>query len=152
MNIIIDEKAGRLREKYIASFVDKNSTYYVDYIQKRVLCIDGECYLGYLWDCLRCAEAVDEITAVDFISKKEHIYIMWDINSCEYILIEDYWKYPKTAVLEMNGNEYASFQSMLPEDIYIFDESFTWTITLTHEYIGDHRYCHSVQFLTGVDA
>lgn len=29
----------------------------------------------------------------------------------------------------------------LPEDIYIFDHSFEWTIVLTHEEIENKRWC-----------
>lgn len=32
----------------------------------------------------------------------------------------------------------------LPEDIYIFDKSFKWTIILTHEEVEGERYCFKV--------
>lgn len=57
----------------------------------------------------------------------------WDIHSCERILIPDYWKFPKKSCLELNFNDLCSNRKFLPEDIYIFDRSFKWTIVFTHE-------------------
>jgi hypothetical protein len=32
----------------------------------------------------------------------------------------------------------------LPEDVYFFDDSLSWTVVLTHEDDGKRRYCVTV--------
>ena len=61
------------------------------------------------------------------------IYVMWDIHSKDYIWIPDYWKYPKNAVLQMEPSDFENTMDTFPEDVYVFDLSFTWVIALTHE-------------------
>ena len=52
MIILDDEESVRIRNKYIQSFIDTTSTYYVDKIRAQKRYTDGMCYTGYLWDCL----------------------------------------------------------------------------------------------------
>jgi len=66
---------------------------------------------------------------------------MWDIHTKERIFIKDYWKFKKKAVLKMKANLLFEGEIHLPEDIYIFDDSFNWTIAKTHEDIDGERYC-----------
>lgn len=66
---------------------------------------------------------------------------MWDIHSCDKILIPNYWKFPKTQVLYTDGWK-EIFKNDLPEDIYVFDETFCWSVVYTHETDeDDKRYC-----------
>ena len=68
---------------------------------------------------------------------------MWDVNSKDYIFIPDYWKYPKEAVLSISVEEFKKIKDTLPEDVYLYDNSFSWSIALTHEYSDeDERYCY----------
>lgn len=62
-------------------------------------------------------------------------------HSCERILIEDYWKFDKDSVIEIDFNVLLEGEAYLPEDIYIFDKNMTWTLIKTHEDINGHCYC-----------
>lgn len=102
---------------------------------------DGLCYTGYLWDCLLNPYVIPKNGADKIMQGKRDVFIMWDIHSCDMIFIPDYWKFPKTRVL------YAdiwldSFKNELPEDIYLFDETFNWSIIYTHETDANGKpYC-----------
>lgn len=131
--IVLDSKeSNAIRQKYIKTFVNTMSTYYIDKISKVRKFSDGFCYVGYLWDCLINPIVVPESECISFVKQKINFYIMWDIHSAERILVPNYWKYPKNSVLfverwvdNMNGE--------LPEDIYLFDNSFAWSAVFTHE-------------------
>lgn len=142
MNIILGSKAEAYRTQYIDKFVNKESSYYRERIQELIECSDGLCYWGYLWDCFNSLQLVSEDECSQYLNKFEHFFIMWDINSKDYIYTPNYWKYPKEAVLKVSREDYEKIKDTLPEDIYIFDESFTWSIVLTHETgYDDERYC-----------
>ena len=146
--VILDEfKSNELRCKYIGSFVDTTSDYFVKNIEIKTKFSDGECYVGYLWDCLQNPQVISASKANEILKEKSNIFIMWDIHSCERIFIPNYWKYPKTRILSTDKWR-DSLKVELPEDIYLFDETFRWSVVFTHEtdekgrdyciYIGEH--------------
>lgn len=141
MKIIMNIKGIFLRRKYIKKFIDYKSDYYVENIKKKDRCQDGFCYDGYLWDALIKPVVINERDIDIFLKNKENIYIMWDIHSCEKIFVKNYWKYPKKSILflERWNN---MLKSELPEDIYIYDKTFKWTVIYTHE-TNEYgsRYC-----------
>lgn len=141
MRILEKNEAIQIREKCIEEFVAYNSDYYKEYIKKTRLFSDGECYTGYLWDCMKEKEIILEKDAEDCFLKISQFYVLWDIHTKERILIPNYWKYPKETVLELDWNSYQTLKKDLPEDIYIIDLSFNWCISLTHEEINGDRYC-----------
>lgn len=63
----------------------------------------------------------------------DYVFVFWDNHSCDRILIPDYWKFPKESCLRMKYGDLCRNKIYLPEDIYIFDNSFQWTIAFTHE-------------------
>ena len=133
MRIINGMEAWTIREKYIDEFIDKGKEYYSQNIKKLNKCSDGLCYDGYLWDCFFYFEIKDEFYCQNYIGKKSEFYILWDIHSCDKIWIKDYWKYPKDSVAQIKYSEYLKLYNTFPEDVYIFDESFAWSIAFTHE-------------------
>ncbi len=44
-------------------------------------------------------------------------------------------------MLELKYRHLLEGKEFLPEDIYIFDSSLTWTLIKTHEEINGKRYC-----------
>lgn len=132
MNILDNLKSDELRAKYIQNFVNTTKDYFVELIERKTEFSDGLCYTGYLWDCLKNPQVISETEATRILQEKKNIYIMWDIHSCERIFIPNYWKYPKTSVIstEMWSD---SFRENLPEDIYLFDDTFSWSVIFTHE-------------------
>ena len=125
-------KSDKLRSKYIQNFVDTTKKYYIELIENKTEFSDGLCYIGYLWDCLKDPKVISEAEASRILQGKKDLYIMWDIHSCERIHIPNYWKYPKTSVLTTNMWADA-FKSNLPKDIYLFDDTFRWSVIFTHE-------------------
>ena len=140
--IILDStKSDALRCEYINNFINTSSTYYKENIERKTSFSDGLCYTGYLWDCLFKPSIISEYRADKFLQKQRRVFIMWDIHSCERILIPDYWKYPKTKILYAEA-WLESFKDTLPEDIYVFDDTFSWSVIYTHETDEkEERYC-----------
>ena len=141
ITILNDAQSSELRKKYIQSFVDSRSEYYAEHILAMKQCRDGMCYDGYLWDCLAAPTVVSETEAHRALHEKENFYILWDIHSCEKIWIPHYWKYPKASVLRAEKWTDA-LRKELPEDIYLFDDSFQWSVIFTHETDeSEESYC-----------
>ena len=132
MNILDNLKSDELRAEYIRNFVDTTKDYFVERIERKTEFSDGLCYTGYLWDCLKNPKVISETEATRILQEKKNIYIMWDIHSCERIFIPNYWKYPKTSVFSVNSWS-DLLKSNLPEDTYLFDNTFSWSVIFTHE-------------------
>ena len=141
MIILDSKKSDALRCNYIKNFVDTASTYYKENIEQKTMFSDGLCYTGYLWDCLLNLSIISESKADQLLKDKQKIFIMWDIHSCDRILIPDYWKFPKTRILGAD-NWLETFKDDLPEDVYVFDDTFSWSVIFTHETdVKENRYC-----------
>lgn len=140
VNLDTKEKEN-VREKYIEKFINTNSDVYQEQIKTMRKFKDGYCYQGYLWDCLINPTVVDETYFVQSCFTDKQVYVFWDIHSCERILIKDYWRFEKDAVLQMSMNLLLENEMYLPEDIYIVDKNFSWTMVKTHEDIDGKRYC-----------
>lgn len=140
--VVLDTlQSDELRYKYIQNFVDLTSNYYIENIQRKAKFSDGLCYIGYLWDCLINPQIISENEATQVLQKKRKIFIMWDIHSCERILIPHYWKYPKSRILYTN-KWLDALRANLPEDLYLFDDTFSWSVIYTHETdMKGNRYC-----------
>lgn len=130
-----------IRETYCSSFFNVESDEYKVAIETKYNFSDGFCYSGYLWDYLSSPVQIGVKYLVSEVKKLKEIYVLWDIHSCERIFIENYWKFEKDDILLLDGNILTEALHLLPEDIYIFDSSYTWTMILTHEYLKDERYC-----------
>lgn len=141
MTILDLTKSDILRCEYIKNFINTSSLYYKENIEQKIMFSDGLCYTGYLWDCLLKPTVISEYEASQFLQGKQRIFIMWDIHSCERILIPDYWKFPKTNILFTDAWQ-ESFKQNLPEDVYVFDDTFSWSVIFTHETNeNEERYC-----------
>ena len=145
MIVLNSQKSNILREQYIENFVDFHSDYYNQRIKNLVRFSDGFCYIGYLWDCIKHPMIISEAEATKVLKNKRNIYIMWDIHTCERIFIPNYWKYPKLSII-LSKTWTEELCKELPEDIYFFDETFSWSIIFTHETdIKGNRYCLVVE-------
>lgn len=141
MNVLNLSTSNKLRREYIKTFINTTSSYYVKNIEQKMMFSDGLCYTGYLWDCLLNAQIISEYQADQLLQKKQKIFIMWDIHSCDRIFIPNYWKFPKSNILSVDIWS-KSLKIELPEDIYVFDDTFNWSIIYTHETDSkERRYC-----------
>lgn len=141
ITILDSTKSDTLRCEYIKNFINTSSLYYKENIERKILFSDGLYYTGYLWDCLLKPTVISECKANQFLQGKRRMFIMWDIHSCERILIPNYWKFPKTKIISTDAG-IESFKHDLPEDVYIFDDTFSWSVIYTHETDEkEDRYC-----------
>ena len=141
ITILDSTKSDTLRCEYIKNFINTSSLYYKENIERKILFSDGLCYTGYLWDYLLKPTVISECKANQFLQGKRRMFIMWDIHSCERILIPNYWKFPKTKIISTDAG-IESFKHDLPEDVYIFDDTFSWSVIYTHETDEkEDRYC-----------
>ena len=142
MNILTGVNANKYRENYINAFVNKNSEIYLNHICVLNKYIDGYCYDAYLWDCLKNPCVKTEKDCMNLLKSYENFYAFWDIHSCEKIVIPNYWKFPKSAVVNLTYLDFSARIDDFPEDIYFFDETYSWSVVLTHEYIAKERFCY----------
>lgn len=137
-------KSIELRKKFVDTFTDKSIANYDDYVGYKKF-NDGICYLGYLWnvyDSNRCLYP-DRSETLRLLAEKDEIYVMWDIQTFMYSAITVRPNISKDRILKTTGKDLAKQltedfslpkeeRSWLPEDIYIFDDTFDWHITFTH--------------------
>lgn len=141
IKILNNREGDILRKKYIEKFINRTKPSYFELIERMEKFEDGYCYRGYLWDYMREPIIVDRKFIQSLSENINRVYVFWDIHSRERIFIKDYWKFGKDSVLELSYKDLMQSEEFLPEDIYIFDCSFDWTIVLTHEDIDGQRYC-----------
>ena len=137
---LLQADAAFLREVFVESFVDTQSTYYQKRIQTVFSFDDGICYTGYLWDCLANRKIVSHNFLLNFLQDRTNaIYALWDIHSKERILQDNYWQYPKHTVISFFPHEVINVISTLPDDCYFFDNTLSWAAAITHEEIKNGR-------------
>ncbi|MBR2224109.1 MAG: hypothetical protein IJ973_07255, partial [Christensenellaceae bacterium] len=144
MQIIEGKEYLAIMELFIEQFVDQSSIIYLERIKKKHRFSDGLFQKGYFWECLKERNRKNEKYCIDILSNKCEFYVMWDILSSEQICVPDYYKYPMESCLKLSFQEYLKKTNTFPEDIYLFDDTFTWCVILTHEDDGKRRYCLSV--------
>lgn len=132
--VLVGQSASKVRDRFLDSFVDTSNSWYKEKIEKRVAYSDGEFYPGYLWEALYHYRRVtdDELTA-----KARSLgtsYAFWDLHSADKIVVPDYWKFPREAVLQGDAAHILAGRELLPKDLYIVDASFSSCLILTHEY------------------
>lgn len=141
LQILNDDEGCEVRKEYINKFINTNDKSYQEQIKSKRKFVDGYCYLGYLWDYIKDPIVIEK-NYIEALTKNINVvYVFWDIHTCERICIKDYWKFDKTAVLKLELKTLLAGEKYLPEDIYIFDESLTWTVIKTHEDIDGNCYC-----------
>lgn len=147
VTVILGEDADAIRSRYIESFVDIESARYKKQILSKQRFVDGFYYTGYLWDCLKNASLIFGDEAAEELTKKQQIlYVLWDLHSDERIYVHDFWKFPKDAILLLHAQDLVAGLEFLPDDIYVFDDKFDWSIVFTHEFTADQkRYCRLVK-------
>lgn len=135
-------QSTRIRDRFVSEFVDQSDRQFDESIRHRREFPDGEAYTGYLWDFIRARAIISEAELWERVTRREWVYAMWDIHSSDRILIKDYWRFPKESVLI--GRPPAlirSGQAYLPEDLYLFDDSYAWVAATTHDEMDGKRFC-----------
>lgn len=139
--------ANDIRAEYISAFVDVENQYYKKTVSQFRQFRDGFCYEGYLWDCLKKPhERITFQNLAEMLEGLANVYVFWDIHSNELLVKPNLWKFPKPSVLRLTGSQLMHGFRFLPEDLYVCDATFTWTLITTHE--EDHpdrvRLCFKI--------
>lgn len=132
------------RQAYLDAFVDTSSDHYRRYIATRREFSDGNHYEGYLWDCLRSQSIVTEHRVRQEVSRHQELLVMADDHSRDRIIHAPLWPYGPGSVARMSSQSLLESMERLPEDIYIFDESVSWTLVRTHEHDDRRRFCCAI--------
>ena len=136
-------QARLVRARFQEALLDTGHPNYDDRILRLRPFSDGEFCTGYMWDYLRNPRQVSEEEVLRMVAMViGSVYAMWDVHSSDRIRIPDYWKFSRSAVLAMRPADLLAGLGFLPEDLYMFDGSYSWACILTHEYdeVGK-RWC-----------
>ncbi len=80
---------------------------------------------------------------MDYACAKSRFHVLWDPVAGG--------AYPVRALASVTSEEFLALRDTFPEDIYLFDDSFSWTVIFTHEYRdkpgSDKPRCHCLQII-----
>ena len=135
VTVITGDEARVLKNMFIDRFVDKQSSWY-HALLKQLQESQGKHYHGCLWDSLFRANL--RVVPMDYVANHlrqyESVYLFWD-NHPEICFTwrNPHWSYPKNCLLRLSFSQWEEMKDLLPEDCYLFDETLTWAVALTHE-------------------
>jgi hypothetical protein len=133
-----------LREAYLLAFVDTSCEHYKKYIGARRQFSDGEHYTGYAWDCIRQPSRITYERFCHEVVHHPEVYAFADDHSRDRVITAPLWPYPPYSLVALPPDLLLQLLPALPEDIYVFDSSVSWTVVLTHEHDDKRRYCLGV--------
>jgi hypothetical protein len=136
-----DAESTQIRHSFVESFINQDHPRFAEGIKSMRRFRDGLAYTHYLWDFLKSPTIIDEDDLWQRILGFDQLLVMWDIHSAELIRIPDYWKFPNATVLSCSSDVAFQGRRFLPEDLYLFDDSYRWVGVSTHEIVEDRRYC-----------
>lgn len=142
--LLSPEDSAFWRQAFLDAFVDTSKDHYQRYIASPRQFSDGIHYTGYIWDCLRSPL---RITIQRFrleVVRRQELFVMADDHSRDRIPNAVLWPYPAYSVARCEPQALLDSLKSLPEDIYVFDSSVSWTLVLTHESDGKRRICFAV--------
>lgn len=136
VEVILPPRAAELRGRFLDAFVDTEDPLFEDHMGPAPH-TDGHYYKGFLWDFVRDPRIVSEEEAWAACEGKDVVHVMWDIHTTEYMPY--YYKFPVDAVLRGSGVAIRSGEFWLPDDLYLFDDTFQWTVVLTSDLAADDK-------------
>jgi len=144
VSVLSQSESNVIKDLYINEFIDAGNAHYRDNIATIQEFSDGWHYSGYLWECLIKYEQITMHQLKEQLLEFFDVIVFWDNHSSDRIVIPDYWKFPRDRAIKVAPIVLVENFSYLPEDIYICDYSFSWTLVLTHEDDGKRRICYIV--------
>lgn len=127
---------------YIEAFVDTSSDHYQNYVATLQQFSDGKHYTGYLWDNLRPGRKRITFERLSHeIVLHPKVNVMADNHSRDRVINAPLWPYPTNSVIVLPPSLLIQLLQALPEDLYVFDPTFAWTLILTHEHNTKRRIC-----------
>lgn len=138
------EESVHWRQAFIEAFVDTTRDWYRDHIQTLHRFSDGDHYDGYLWECL-CKPR--KITIQRFrleVMTHRELLVMADDKSRDQRPSGPHWPFGCHTVARCAPDQLLKSLELLPEDLYVFDESLRWALAITHEHDHKRRLCLAV--------
>jgi len=150
------DNAIDIRNEFVRNFVNTNMPLFNDHIIQ----IKNDGYSGFLWEFLHNPSVIDEKDAFSHIEKKPLVLFFFDnwhsYKSKTYVFPEKTWKhtvYKSSGVVLLDimlnycfvGLEHQEKDiEPIPDEVYIFDETYNWYIVLTKENLPNgERLCFS---------
>jgi len=142
--VLSQEDSNIWREAYLEAFVDTASEHYRRFIASPRQFSGGTHYEGYLWDCLRSPARITIQRFQLEVVRHPEVFVMADDHSRDRIPGALLWPYRPYSVARFATGSLLAALDALPEDLYVFDPSVSWTLVLTHEEDGRRRICCAI--------
>jgi len=146
--ILLPEDSAFWRQAYLDAFVDMSGDHSRRYIASPRHFSDGVHYEGYIWDCLRSPSRITIQRFRHEVVGHPEVFVMADDHSRDRIPGAPLWPHPSNSVARFEPQHLLELLYSLPEDIYVFDSSVSWTLVLTHEHDNRRRICCAVRIET----
>jgi hypothetical protein len=147
-HILAREESASWRQAYLDAFVDTSSEHYRHCIASPRQFSDGIHHEGYIWDCLRAPARITEHRLRLEVVRHSEVLVMADDHSRDRIPDAPLWPYAPYSVARFEPQCLLTSLESLPEDIYVFDSSVSWTLVRTHEDDGRRRICWAIGIQT----
>jgi hypothetical protein len=135
------DESNFLRHAYFEAFANTTSEHYQKYVAPLQQFSDGKHYTGYLWDNIRDGRRVTFERLRNEISLHPKVNVMADNHSRDRVINAPLWPYPTNSVIALPPTLLIQLLHALPDDLYIFDLTLTWTLIMTHEHDTKRRIC-----------
>lgn len=138
MTIFSIKESSIIREKILNKFINENDSWYKEKVALKYE-INGERKTAaYYWEGIISPQIINLAKAYSILEEKFSLLLMWDDN----LFTPKNLLYPNLSVISLSYKEFLENKINFPEDIYLFDSSFSWIICLTHETgLDDKEYC-----------
>ena len=131
------------RKAYLEAFVDTSNEYFQRIASPRQFS-DGIHHTGYLWECLRSPLRITFQRFQHEVVSHLEVFVMADDHSRDMVPGATLWPYAPYSVICFTPHELLQCLPALPEDMYIFEETLSWTLVLTHEHDHKRRICCAI--------
>jgi len=143
-HVLPPEDSALWWQAYLDAFIDTSKDYFRRHIASPRQFSDGVHHTGYLWDCLRSPSRITfQRFSLELVRHPE-VLVLADDHSRDLIPGARLWPYPAYSVARFKPQALLDSLETLPEDLYVFDSSLSWTLVLTHENDGKRRICCAV--------
>ena len=146
--ILSPEESALWRRAYLEAFVDTSGDHFRRHIATTRQFSDGVHYEGYIWDCLHSCARITMARFRHEVVGHSEVLVMADDHSRDRIPRAPLWPYPAYSVARFEPVHLVASLEALPEDLYVFDSSVSWTLVRTHEDDGKRRICLAVGIQT----
>ncbi|RAT96639.1 hypothetical protein [Brevibacillus sp. Leaf182] len=125
------ERSKSLKERYVSIFFDTESCSFRRFVYKRYV----SQYRGFLWELARfnnndkgiIREGLSKNEAATFLLQKGEVLVFWEgYSTFGKEMIRD-------KIMKMDAKQLLENYTRFTLDMYIFDETLTWTVIFQHE-------------------